>query len=195
VVNHAAAGDPFATLGLKRRFALSPQDVAAAYLRTVARLHPDRARDPIERDRLMRESASAGEAKHTLSHDLSRAEVLLEHLGARSFLQASPPASILMEMMELRESAESAVASADVDAIAALRASAIQLAAEVRAELGGAIDGAVEAAERGEVPSDPLALRSAALAWVRLRYLERLKEELAVPERPADSAILSDPTG
>ena len=194
-MNHSSDGDPFALLGLKRRFALSPQAVSAAYLRTVARLHPDRARDPVQRDRLVRESAAAGAAKHILSHDLSRAEVLLEHLGARPFLHGSPPTAVLMEMMELRESAESARARADPAAIDVLRSTAAQMAAQARLALGEGIDGALEAAEQGGGDPDPSTLRSAAMAWVRLRYLERLQNELAVPERTTDSAILSDPTG
>jgi len=98
-------------------------------------------------------------------------------------------------MMELRESAESARARADPAAIEVLRSTAAQMAAQARLALAEGIDGTLEAVEQGGGAPDRTALQCAAMAWVRLRYLERLQNELTVPERTMDSAILSDPTG
>jgi molecular chaperone HscB len=158
------ADDPFDLLGLERRFDVSAAQVAAAHLRTVARLHPDRAQDPVERARLTRLAAQAGAAKQVLSDELSRAEVLLEHLGARSFMQSSPAPQFLMETMEVREAIEDAAGAADATRLGSLAESVESLSSAARADLGAAL-----AAEDA---------RAAASAWVRLRYLARMRERL-----------------
>ncbi len=158
------ADDPFVVLGLERRFDVSPAQVSAAHLRTVSRLHPDRAQDPVERARLTQLAAQAGAAKQVLSDELSRAEVLLEHLGARSFLQAPPPPQFLMETMEVREAIEEAVAVGDAGRLAALRDAVGTLAADARASLSTALS-------HGDGPAG-------AAAWVRLRYTARMRDRL-----------------
>jgi molecular chaperone HscB len=158
------ADDPFVVLGLERRFDVSPAQVSAAHLRTVSRLHPDRAQDPVERARLTQLAAQAGAAKQVLSDELSRAEVLLEHLGARSFMQASPSPQFLMETMEVREAIEEAVAAGDAGRLAALREAVGALAADARASLSSALS-------EGDGPAG-------AAAWVRLRYTARMRDRL-----------------
>jgi molecular chaperone HscB len=158
------ADDPFVVLGLERRFDVSPAQVAAAHLRTVSRLHPDRVQDPVERTRLTRLAAQAGAAKQVLSDELSRAEVLLEHLGARSFMQASPSPQFLMETMELREAIEDAAGAGDSGRLVALADAVGSLASDARSALSMALaegDGAAGAA-----------------AWVRLRYVARIRDRL-----------------
>ena len=168
------ADDPFVVLGLERRFDVSPAQVSAAHLRTVSRLHPDRAQDPVERARLTRLAAQAGAAKQVLSDELSRAEVLLEHLGARSFMQCSPSPQFLMETMELREAIEDAAGSGDAGRLAALGDSVGSLAAEARSALSMAL-------ADGNGPAG-------AAAWVRLRYLARMRDRLQdAPSGPGGS--------
>lgn len=167
------AGDPFAVLGLERRFDVPASEIAAAYLRTVSRLHPDRARDAVERDEMVRASAAAGEARQRLMDESSRAEVLLEHLGARHLLRASPSPAFLMETLELRDGIEEALASGDpsVREGAARHVDALRDAA--RSDLAAGLAAATSAAAPGT------GLATAADAWVRLRYLERMRARLA----------------
>jgi molecular chaperone HscB len=167
------AGDPFAILGLERRFDLPAPDIAAAYLRTVSRLHPDRARDAVERDEMVRASAAAGEARQRLMDESSRAEVLLEHHGARHLLRASPSPAFLMETLELRDAIEEAMATGEPaprDA-ASRTISALRDAARKDLALG------LASAMPGQGAGDAVA--RAADAWVRLRYLDRMRARLA----------------
>ena len=167
------AGDPFAILGLERRFDLLPSEIAAAYLRTVSRLHPDRARDAVERDEMVRASAAAGEARQRLMDESSRAEVLLEHLGARHLLRASPSPAFLMETLELRDAIEEALVSADPAARDSATRHVAALREAARADLAAGLAAAVAAGGTGAGAD------AAADAWVRLRYLERMRARLA----------------
>jgi curved DNA-binding protein CbpA len=167
------AGDPFAILGLERRFDLSPPEIAAAFLRTVSRLHPDRARDAVERDEMVRASAVAGEARHRLMDESSRAEVLLEHLGARHLLRASPSAAFLMETLELRDAIEEALAQGDPAARDAASRTVSALHDAARADLASGLASAVSGDGAGG------AAARAADAWVRLRYLARMRARLS----------------
>ena len=109
-------------------------------------------------------AARAGAAKQVLSDELSRAEVLLEHLGARSFMQVSPSPQFLMETMDVREAIEEATAAADAERLAALRDAVVALAADARAALSTALS-------EGNGPAG-------AAAWVRLRYVARMRDRL-----------------
>ena len=186
--------DPFRILGLPRRFDLTPAEVSAAHLRVVAKLHPDRASDPIERDRLVNESAAAGAAKQRLFKDTFRAEELIELLGARPLLGRPLAPAFLMETMELREEIESAMASNDPAAVAGARHRVASLRAEAIADLHSAFAGCADAlgcaAPSNGFPSsepppagvaDPSAQSAAsraATALVRLRYFDRMSDRL-----------------
>jgi DnaJ-domain-containing protein 1 len=158
--------DPFDTLGLPRRFDLTPAEISAAHRRSVARLHPDRATDPFERDRLVRLSSEAGAAKQRLLTEVGRAEALLALLGASAFGARQPSPAFLMETLELREEIDMAVAhpaaapvGAVADRVAALRA---QCVADLTAAFAASpFDGA----KSGD-------------ALVRLRYLDRMVARL-----------------
>jgi DnaJ-domain-containing protein 1 len=183
------SSDPFSILGLPRQFNLTPAEVATAHLRVVDRLHPDRAFDPVERERLVREAAAAGAAKQRLSHDTSRAEELLELLGARSFTARPLSAAFLMETLEIREAIEDAC-SGSQEARAALECSVADLR---DAELGvlesafarvlGDADGPGTASDTNRAAAGDPALRAhleaAADSLVRLRYLDRMVTRLA----------------
>jgi len=178
--------DPFRILGLPRRFDLTPAEVATAHLRAVSRLHPDRATDSVQREQFVREAAAAGAAKQRLMHETLRAEELLELLGARHFLAAPLSPAFLMETLELRESIEEACAApgdprrtglreqvdslraAELEAMAAAFSEALRASADSRAASQGGV------AEVDGVD----ALRRAAQATVRLRYLDRMQTRL-----------------
>ena len=183
------SSDPFSILGLPRQFNLTPAEVATAHLRAVSRLHPDRALDPVERERLVREAAAAGAAKQRLSHDTSRAEELLELLGARSLTARPLPPAFLMETLEIREAIEDACGGSQ-EARAALERSVADLR---DAELG-VLESAFarvlgDAAGHGSASDTNLAaagdpalraqLEAAADSLVRLRYLDRMVARLA----------------
>ena len=171
--------DAFAILGLERRFDLTPSEVSAAHLRAVARMHPDRAADPVERDRLVRASAAAGAAKQRLMDESSRAEELLEFLGARSLLGAPLPPSFLMETMALREEIETVAAAPDDGRRAAL---ALRIESMLREERSVLLRAFGVALPGGAIATGPVAdeeTRQAAAALVRLRYLRRMASSLA----------------
>jgi DnaJ-domain-containing protein 1 len=201
------SSDPFSILGLPRQFNLTPAQVATAHLRAVSRLHPDRALDPVERERLVREAAAAGAAKQRLSHDTSRAEELLELLGARSFTARPLSPAFLMETLEIREAIEDACGGSE-EARAALDSNVAELRraelAALQEAFAGVFDGegqgARVAAGAGSAgPSDALAagaspalhvdlarnpalraqLEAAADSLVRLRYLDRMVARLS----------------
>jgi len=201
------SSDPFSILGLPRQFNLTPAEVATAHLRAVSRLHPDRALDPVERERLVREAAAAGAAKQRLSHDTSRAEELLELLGARSLTARPLSPAFLMETLEIREAIEDACggsqeARAALDCnVADLRRAELAALQEAFARVfDGEGQGARVSAGAGSAgPSDALAaggspelrvdlarnpalraqLEAAADSLVRLRYLDRMVARLA----------------
>jgi molecular chaperone HscB len=193
--------DPFSILGLPRTFRVTAAEVAAAHLRAAAALHPDRARDPIERDALMRRAAEAGQAKQRLVSDVARAETLIALLapdagGAES--DPPLPGAFLMETMELRERIEAAVADADErrsirSDVEARRAECLREVAEALDALEGAAATSGAAAGSGAgarggggpsqgappgVPDLGACARRARGALARLRYVERMLDRL-----------------
>ena len=176
--------DAFAILGLDRRFDLTPAEVSAAHLRAIARLHPDRAADEVERDRMMRAAAAAGAAKQRLLSDSSRAEELLEFLGARSFLAEPLPPAFLMQTLELREEIEAACERGDADLLGAVSARVAEALSFERAALSAALSGALGAGQGGGGAAGIAggavcrSARDAAAALVRMRYLARMADRL-----------------
>lgn len=169
--------DSFGILGLPRRFALTASEISAAHLRAVSRLHPDRATNPLERDRLVQAAAAAGAAKQRLLKDTSRAEELLELLGARPLASASLSPAFLMETMEIREAIDDALSAGRPDGVSSLTTRVRELREETIRELRESLDGALAAADAGG--SDSVAASAAAATLVRLRYVDRMIERLA----------------
>lgn len=100
--NSFLTADPFAILGLPRRFLLSPNEVHRAHLSRIAALHPDRAGG----DGLS--AAELNDAKEVLLNPESRANALLALLGGRGGSEdRSLPDGFLVEVMEVREAMES----------------------------------------------------------------------------------------
>jgi DnaJ-domain-containing protein 1 len=165
--------DPFHTLGLPRRFDLTPAEISAAHRRSVARLHPDRATDPFERDRLLRLSSEAGAAKQRLLNDVMRAEALLALLGGAAHGAKQPSPAFLMESLELREEIDAAMdaspagpGDAPSDRVACLEAKVTELRGACLAALARAF------------ATDPADVAGAGEGLVRLRYLERMVARL-----------------
>lgn len=167
--------DPFALLGLPRRFRLSPTEVQVAHLRRLAHLHPDRVQDPVERIEAARAAAMLNQARSILEDEEQRANALLVLLGgAAPESDRSLPDGFLLEMMEVRERIEEAISSDD----AAKRDELVAWAADERRRLleeaGARLDAASATSEAER--SEPL--RQARLTLNALRYFERLLEQV-----------------
>ncbi|MFO0829223.1 MAG: Fe-S protein assembly co-chaperone HscB [Phycisphaerales bacterium] len=163
----ASDDDPFALLGLPRRFSIDESRLRAARTRLLAAAHPDRAGgDAGATADAARRSAAINDAFRAISAPVARAETLLRLLGAPS--RASEPQSpaFLMEMMELRESLDAAIDADDRERIAAMRDDAAARRADLVSELASALDGAADGGA-----ADLAAARD---ALGRLRAVERV---------------------
>lgn len=164
--------DPFALLGLARSFAIDAKQVQRAYLKRVSSLHPDRETDPIRQAEVAREAAAVNDARRTLLDDEARANTLLDLLGGPAKEDdKSLPDGFLMEMMEVREDMEQAIASGEE----AERARVMDWAAEQRA--GHIARLTPLFASAAEQPTDEVLaeIRRELNAW---RYIERMIEQL-----------------
>ncbi|MCC6680349.1 MAG: Fe-S protein assembly co-chaperone HscB [Phycisphaeraceae bacterium] len=114
--------DPFTLLGLPPRFDLDEADLHARYLSAAARNHPDRFTDPLEQAEAADRAALLNDAYRTLSDPEQRANALLRVLGgsAKEDDNTLPP-DLLMDMMDVRERMEDAIASSDTTALSELR--------------------------------------------------------------------------
>lgn len=109
-----SAVDPFAVLDVPRRYDLDRRTVESAHLRLLAALHPDRIADPIRRAEAVSATADANEARDILLDDERRAETLLTLLGgAPHDSERSLPPGFLVEVLELREKLDEAIAAED----------------------------------------------------------------------------------
>jgi DnaJ-domain-containing protein 1 len=103
-----STSDPFAVLGLARRFGLADSEIERAFLTRLGGVHPDLAGEEASLD-----AAALTEARATLADPERRGVALLALLGGPSASEdRSLPAGFLMEMMELRERIESELADA-----------------------------------------------------------------------------------
>lgn len=115
--------DPFATLQLPRRFEVDPAELHRRYIQASAATHPDRYTDPVEQAQAAERAAEVNQAYAVLSDPERRADALLTLLGgpAKDEDKSLPP-DLLMDMMEVRERLEDAVASNDQKELANLQA-------------------------------------------------------------------------
>ena len=177
--------DPFALLGLQRRYDLDSVELERRYRELQRTLHPDRhTHAPAAERRLMLQKAvEVNEAYRTLRDDQRRAEALLAVLGGAGQGQPGPsePADpeLLMEMMELRESLSDAKAQKNASEIGRLaeRVSAEQAA--LRARLSR------EFAALSSSTNTPASLAAARALVHRLKYYQRFLDEVAVCEDEA----------
>jgi molecular chaperone HscB len=114
--------DPFAALGVPRRFDLDVTELEARHRELSRKLHPDRFAKAPPRERLLSLQASTtlNQALKTLKAPMSRAQALLELDGLTIGEQDRAPDELLMEIMELRERLDDAKAANDEQAVAAM---------------------------------------------------------------------------
>lgn len=161
--------DPFATLGLPRRFSLSLAELAQRHRDLSRTLHPDRfVEAPAGERRMALERAMAvNEAWRTLRDPLTRALCLLRLAGVEVSDRERPDAALLMEVMDLREALDAV--KAQPHRVAALRDQVAAAIARESQHLAAAFD--------GDAPPSPAQRARAREAAVKLRYYHRFEEE------------------
>jgi len=114
--------DPFSLLELDPRFDLDPNELRQRFLTASAANHPDRFIDPLDQADAAERSAAINHAHQVLADPEARANALLSLRGgpAAADDQSLPP-TLLMEMMEVREELDQAVADSDQPALDRLR--------------------------------------------------------------------------
>jgi len=113
----SASGDPFALLGLPRRFRLRREEIESAHLQASLVWHPDRFALRPNQERISAEDkmATINAAYAILKDPLERALALLasEGFSMTEGTDTSSSPEFLMAMMELKEEAANAIAADD----------------------------------------------------------------------------------
>ncbi len=119
--------DPFATLGLERRYSLDLRAAEKTHRELSRALHPDRYvnRGASERREALTKAVEVNEAWRVVRDPIRRAEALLSLAGVPvgDTHEPKPAASLLMDMMEQREALAEARSKRDLPAARALLAS------------------------------------------------------------------------
>ncbi|RMH03551.1 MAG: Fe-S protein assembly co-chaperone HscB [Planctomycetota bacterium] len=175
--------DPFALLGLPRRFALDEDELHRRHLELSLRHHPDRFVLRPEEERLQAEDEMArlNEAYEILRDPVRRAEALLALRGlpaAEGTDQTSDP-EFLMEMMELKEQAAEAAAERDRPRLMELLCRINVKLDEEIAALGAAVDRL--GAEDGPESTAAAAARAHLTEIAYLRSTRDLLERALIP--------------
>jgi molecular chaperone HscB len=170
--------DPFALLGLPRRFDVDHAALQHAYLTRTAPLHPDRHHDPIEQAEAAEQVARLNAARAALVDDERRANVLLALLGGPAASDdKSLPDGFLVDMMEVRQDMQSALETGSPDD----RRRFERWAEEQRA---ARLDAIRALFARAGDPPDPDGLRDIRVELNALRYIERMIEQLDPAHQP-----------
>jgi molecular chaperone HscB len=166
--------DPFATLGVPRRFTLPAAELEQRHRDLSRVLHPDRhvSAPPAERRAALERAVAVNDAYRLLRDPLARAQSLLALCGVAIADGDRAPPAVLLEVMELRESLDEA--RGRPERVAPLRAAvARRIADEERA--------IAEVFDREGAP-DAAGLARARDAAVKLRYYRRFEEEAEAME-------------
>ena len=167
----AMTSDPFRVLGLEPAFELDPEQVRKATLVRSARLHPDRAPDPVTAAENASKLAEVNEAASTLLDDLARAEVMIRiHGGPGPSEDRMLPDGFLEDILATRLELEEAVARGDDVGKETLRSWAEGEWAERRRRVAALID-------RDPAPGDE-ELREARREVNRWRYSQRMLDQI-----------------
>lgn len=168
-----SAFDPFAALGVPRRFDLDDSAIESAFLARLAGVHPDLAGANTALD-----AAALTEARATLQDPERRANALLALLGGPGPSEdRTLPDGFLMEAMELRQTIEEELGAGD-DARARWSAFADERRAGHVRSVGELFAGG------GDHPG-PATLHAVRVELNAWRYTERLIEQLDPEYDPA----------
>lgn len=160
----------FALLGLPETFAQELRSLETRYRALVAECHPDRtaSADEATKRLSLQASTQVNEAWQTLKSPLARARYLLKLRGVdtQEETNTAMPIDFLMNQMEWREAIEEASANKNIDRLE-------DLSRELRAEIGAFED------NLGTLIDAKHDYTEAAVAVRKLRFLEKLEEELS----------------
>jgi molecular chaperone HscB len=167
--------DPFATLGLERRYALDLR-AAEKHNRELSRaLHPDRyvSAGASERRAALARAVEVNEAWRVVRDPVRRAEALFALAGVPvgDGHEPKPSPSLLMDVMDQREALAEAKAKRDQGAIGRLITAMQARETAAQAALGAGLDG------RAAAPASPDELAPLAATLGELRYYRRFLEE------------------
>lgn len=161
--------DPFAIFGLERRFSIDEQALRQAYLKASAEQHPDRFIDPIEQADAVEAMSKLTDAYRVLSDPELRARALLTLSGLELAEDKDKlPPDLLMEVMEVREEMEDAIASSNEAELDRLRAWANGQRDSYLKKLGVLLDEELDASTASQVR----------LELNALRYMQRMLEQM-----------------
>ena len=162
---------PFDILGIDARFEIDPAEIRRLVVRRAARLHPDRASDPVSAAEQARELALVNEASGILLDDIARAELLVSmHGGPGPSEDRTLPEGFLESILATRMELEEVVASGDEEGRGRLAAWARTEWAERRAAVASILD-----RKAPPTADDLLAVRRELNRW---RYSQRMIEQL-----------------
>lgn len=161
--------DPFASLGLERRFAIDTDALRRRFLEVSAANHPDRFPGPIEQAEAVEKMSRLTEAYRVLCDPELRAKALLalsgfEQKGDKDQL----PPDLLMQVMEVREELESAIAASHRAELERLRHWAQDQRAAYLDQLGVLFERDLDADKA----------KRARLQLNALRYMQRMLEQI-----------------
>ena len=165
--------DPFAVLGLPRRFGIDLKVAEARHLELSKALHPDKyaGAGAGERRLALSRAVEVNEAWRALRDPIKRAEAVLRLSGLENEIgetrEPKPTGAFLMEVMEARERLDDAKSARDANAVASVVQEARTQFRETESELARAIDEA-DSKEK---------LREAIPVLGRLRYAARFLDE------------------
>ncbi len=148
--------DPYAILGLARRYHLASAEVESRYLKVARTVHPDKfvSRPSRDKQAALQWTAAVNEARRTLKDPVVRARYLATGSARQDERGPALDAAFLQEMFDWREAEEDAPGSM------ASRAS------ERRAELEAEIDQIFSRWEAGEGALDAVPDRLARLKYI-----------------------------
>lgn len=166
--------DPFATLGLPKRYDLDLAELESRYRELQRALHPDRHAGASASVRRMsaQKTALVNDAYRMLRDDMRRAEALLAVHGGSAVRddQVADP-EFLMQMLELREQLGEAREAGDHGRVQALAAEVDALQNTARGQLR-------QAFESLSGQQSPGTLAQAADLVSRLKYFRRFLDEV-----------------
>ncbi len=171
--------DPFKTLGLPPRFDLDQADLHARFIQASSTHHPDRHTDPVAQAEAAERSAEINQAYAVLSDPERRADALLTLLGGPAKDQdKSLPPDLLMDMMEVRENLEEAVAANNAMELEKLRGWANDQREAHLSKVADLFDNASTSPPDALLPG--AVAKAIRLELNTLRYIERMLEQMPV---------------
>jgi molecular chaperone HscB len=174
--------DPFATLGLPRRYQLDLRQLETNYRELQRVLHPDRHGSAAASQRRMNllKAVEVNEAYRALKNQVTRAEALLALYAADATPElGQEDPEFLMEVLELREALSEAHAAGNAAAVRAMADRALAAKLSIDAELGSAF----ETLSHGVSTAG---LTSARKLLGRLKYFHRFLDEVSALEQRSE---------